>query len=118
MAGQGRMTPCPCARKWLAEMVEEGLRRKPESEGARWVLGWLLSESNLPMRRADGIMRELERQEVNTAFRALAIELKKEWGMWNKRATARGTPPQDREKYREKMAEVGARLKRVEAMIK
>jgi len=78
------MTPCPCARKWLAEMVEEGMRRRPEGEGAAWVLGWLLSESSLPMRRADGIIAELSKAKRASESRAIALrrqvcELKREW---------------------------------------
>lgn len=56
------MTPCPCARAFFSEMVEEAMRRRPKNRGALWVLGWLLSHAtDLPLVRQDGIMRELER---------------------------------------------------------
>jgi hypothetical protein len=64
------MTPCPCARKWLAEMVEEAVRRRPEGEGARWVLEWLLREAtNLPAARQEGIQRELARSTFEGRIR-------------------------------------------------
>lgn len=54
------MTPCPCARTWLSEMVEEAMRRKPKDKGASWVVGWLLHQAtSLPRVRQDAIMKEL-----------------------------------------------------------
>jgi hypothetical protein len=64
------MTLCPCARKWLAEMVEEAMRRRPEGEGARWVLGWLLANAtNLPPQIILGIERELARSTFEGRIR-------------------------------------------------
>lgn len=73
------MTPCPCARAWLAEMVEEGLRRKPKGEGATWLVDWLLRQAtNLPIARQNTIMRELGDK---TRLRKEAEDLKRAWGV-------------------------------------
>lgn len=57
-----RLEPCPCAREWLAAMVEEGLHR--EDRGTAWLLWWLLDNSNLPRARARAIMRQLAETDI------------------------------------------------------
>jgi len=58
------MTPCPCARAWLSEMVEEALRRKPADADASWVVDWLLKRAtDLTIARQDAIMKELENRK-------------------------------------------------------
>jgi hypothetical protein len=54
------VTPCPCARAWLSEMIEEALRRRPPGADATWVVDWLLKQAtNLPIARQNGIIKEL-----------------------------------------------------------
>lgn len=54
-----RLQPCTCAREWLAAMIEEGMRRKPQDAGPAWLVGWLLKESNMSIREQDGVLLEL-----------------------------------------------------------
>lgn len=68
-----RLEPCPCAREWLAAMVEEGVRRRPADMGAAWLLNWLLAESNLNTREQDYIVKKLEQE---TQQDAITIKLK------------------------------------------
>lgn len=49
--------------KYLAEMIEEGLRRRPHWQGAEWVLEWLAYESDLPRARVRGIFDYELKQE-------------------------------------------------------
>lgn len=55
-----RLAPCPCAREWLAAMVEEAMRRKPADAGPIWLVGWLLGEARMSIKEQDAIMKKLE----------------------------------------------------------
>lgn len=56
--------------QWLADLVEEAMRQRPKECGAEWVLGYLLSRSNLPQVRVNGIIAMLPLASLRQGPRA------------------------------------------------